>query len=55
MRVCEDGMKDAEYTGYYERVKDGEGTFVQKIVKGKTEMKAYRLSDRIMEILSGIQ
>ena len=35
MRVCEDGMKDAEYTGYYERVKDGEGTFVQKIVKGE--------------------
>ncbi len=30
MRVCEDGMKDAEYNGYYERVKDGEGTFVQK-------------------------
>lgn len=28
-------MKDAEYTGYYERVKDGEGTFVQKIVKGE--------------------
>ena len=35
MRVCDDGMKDAEYTGYYERVKDGEGTFVQKIVKGE--------------------
>lgn len=31
MRVCDDGMKDAEYTGYYERVKDGEGTFVQKL------------------------
>lgn len=55
MRVCDDGMKDAEYTGYYERVKDGEGTFVQKIVKGEDGKKAYRLSDRIMEILSGIQ
>ena len=33
MRVCDDGGKDAEYIGYYEKVEEGTGKFVQKITK----------------------